>query len=59
MGDFTAMIGDPTDKSAVRKQLTHKEVMDNLKEYKKQASKFIDFGGENPAIIKIQFRMAC
>jgi len=25
MGDFTAMIGDPTDKTAVRKQLTHKE----------------------------------
>jgi tyrosyl-tRNA synthetase len=52
MGDFTAMIGDPTDKSAVRKQLTHEEVMDNLKEYKKQASEFIDFNGKNPAIIR-------
>src|SRR3990167_262903 len=52
MGDFTAMIGDPTDKTAVRKKLTHNEILNNLKEYKKQASKFIDFGGTNPATIK-------
>lgn len=52
MGDFTAMIGDPTDKSAIRKQLTHKEVMSNLKNYKKQASKLISFSGKNPAQIK-------
>jgi tyrosyl-tRNA synthetase len=52
MGDFTAMIGDPTDKTAARKQLTHEEVMNNLKEYKKQASKFISFSGPNPALFK-------
>lgn len=52
MGDFTAMIGDPTDKSAARKQLTHKEVMSNLKNYKKQASKLISFTGKNPASFK-------
>ena len=52
MGDFTAMIGDPTDKTAVRKKLTHNEILNNLKEYKKQASKFIDFGVTNPATIK-------
>jgi tyrosyl-tRNA synthetase len=52
MGDFTAMIGDPTDKSATRKQLTHKEVMNNLKSYKKQASKLISFSGKNKAEIK-------
>ena len=44
IGDFTAMIGDPTDKSAVRKQLTRKEVMKNCAVYKKQASKFLKFG---------------
>lgn len=44
IGDFTAMIGDPTDKGAARKQLTRKEVLNNCKLYKKQASKFIDFG---------------
>ena len=53
MGDFTAMIGDPTDKGAARKQLTHKEVMSNLKNYKKQASSLLSFTGKNPA--KIMF----
>ena len=32
MGDFTAMVGDPTDKMATRKKLSHKEVVQNLKE---------------------------
>lgn len=52
MGDFTAMIGDPTDKSATRKQLTHKEVLNNLKNYKKQAGKLISFSGKNKAEFK-------
>jgi tyrosyl-tRNA synthetase len=52
MGDFTAMIGDPTDKNATRKQLTHKEVMSNLKNYKKQAGKLISFSGKNAASFK-------
>ncbi len=43
MGDFTAMIGDPSDKSAARKKLSREEVLKNLREYKKQASKFISF----------------
>jgi len=52
MGDFTAMIGDPTDKGATRKQLTHKEVMLNLKNYKKQASSMLSFTGKNAAQFK-------
>jgi tyrosyl-tRNA synthetase len=44
IGDFTAMIGDPTDKSASRKQLTRKQVLNNCKLYKKQASIFLNFG---------------
>jgi len=52
MGDFTAMIGDPTDKGAARKQLTHKEVMVNLKNYKKQASTLLSFSGKNAAQFK-------
>lgn len=52
MGDFTAMIGDPTDKTATRRQLTRKEVLNNLKKYKKQASTFLKFTGENKAEIK-------
>lgn len=49
IGSFTAMIGDPTDKSATRKQLTAEEVMANAKTYKDQAAKIIRFDGENPA----------
>lgn len=52
MGDFTAMIGDPTDKTATRKKLTRKEVLKNLENYKKQASKFISFSGSNKALFK-------
>ncbi|MFZ5559322.1 MAG: tyrosine--tRNA ligase [Patescibacteria group bacterium] len=53
IGDFTAMIGDPTDKISPRKKLTRAQVNKNLKNYKKQASKILKFSGENPA--KIMF----
>ncbi len=49
IGSFTAMIGDPTDKLAVRKQLTAEEVMLNAASYKKQAKKILKFTGENAA----------
>jgi tyrosyl-tRNA synthetase len=52
IGDFTAMIGDPTDKAATRKQLTRKEVLNNCKRYKKQASIFLDFSIFGGAKIK-------
>jgi tyrosyl-tRNA synthetase len=52
LGDFTAMIGDPTDKTSARVALTHKQVMSNLKNYKKQASKILDFDGKNKAEIR-------
>jgi len=52
IGDFTAMIGDPTDKAAARKQLTAKEVKCNLSGWKKQAASILDFGGANPVKIK-------
>lgn len=52
IGDFTAMIGDPTDKMATRKQLTREEVLENCKNYKNQASKFLDFDGSNPVQLK-------
>lgn len=51
IGDFTAMIGDPTDKTAARKKLTRDEVKKNLKNYKKQASNILKFSGSNPAKI--------
>jgi len=52
IGDFTGMIGDPTDKSAARKRLTRKEVLANAKNYKKQASKILSFTGANKAELK-------
>lgn len=52
MGDFTAMIGDPTDKAATRKRLTRDEVMANLREYKKQAATFLSFSGPNAAEVR-------
>lgn len=53
IGSFTAMIGDPTDKLATRKQLTKAEVLANAATYKKQASKILKFSGDNAA--KIMF----
>lgn len=53
VGDFTGMIGDPTDKLAARKKLTREEVLENAKAWKKQAGMLLDFEGENPA--KIMF----
>ena len=49
IGSFTGMIGDPTDKLAVRKPLTRKQVLDNAKKYQEQASLFLDFSGKNKA----------
>lgn len=43
IGDFTARIGDPTGRDESRKSLTEKEVKENFKNYKKQASKILDF----------------
>ena len=45
LGDFTAMIGDPTDKLATRKQLTKEQVQENLVAYKEQAGRFMKFDG--------------
>ena len=56
IGDFTAMIGDPTGKSAARKQLTRQEVIANARLYKKQASRFIAFQGKNKATLTYNSR---
>lgn len=52
IGDFTATIGDPTDKKATRKQLTREEVLANCQLYKEQAARFVRFDGENPVELK-------
>ena len=42
VGDFTAMIGDPTGKSVTRKALSAEEIMHNAKTYETQAFKILD-----------------
>ncbi|WP_270646716.1 tyrosine--tRNA ligase [Paeniclostridium hominis] len=42
IGDATGMIGDPTGKSAVRKQLSHDQVLENAKTYQDQIFKILD-----------------
>lgn len=43
IGDFTALIGDTSDKDSERPALTTKEIDENFKTYKKQAEKILDF----------------
>lgn len=52
IGDFTGMIGDPTDKSATRVRLTREQVLENAKNYQEQAGKLLKFDGDNPAELK-------
>jgi len=42
VGDFTALIGDASDKQAMRKVLTEKEIKENLKNYLFQIGKILD-----------------
>jgi len=41
IGDFTAMIGDPSGRSVTRPQLTHDQVMAHAKSYQEQAFKIL------------------
>ncbi len=42
IGDFTAMIGDPTGRNLTRPQLTAEEVADHAETYKKQLFRILD-----------------
>ena len=42
IGDFTGLIGDPSGRSATRKQLTPEEVQQNAETYKQQIFKILD-----------------
>jgi len=53
VGDFTGMIGDPTDKSATRKMLTREETVSNSQTWKEQVSRVLNFEGDNP--VKLMF----
>lgn len=51
IGGGTAMIGDPTGKTDMRKMMTRETINYHTECFKKQMSKFISFEGENAAVI--------
>lgn len=51
IGGATALIGDPSGKSDMRKMLSKEQVNKNLAEVKKLAERFVKTDGDNPAII--------
>lgn len=42
VGDYTAMVGDPTDRSATRPRLTHEQVEENARTYLEQFFRILD-----------------
>lgn len=44
LGGGTTMIGDPTGKTDMRRMMTQEEIQRNADNFKKQLSKFVDFG---------------
>ena len=51
VGGGTALIGDPSGKTDMRKMLTREDIAQNVEKIKKQVSRFVSFEGENAAII--------
>lgn len=53
IGDFTGMIGDPSDKSSARVLQTREDVEENFKSWKDQVKNIVDFKDkENPFQVK-------
>ncbi len=50
-GGGTAMIGDPSGRTDMRQMMTRETIARNVAAFKKQMSRFLDFEGENPAIM--------
>ena len=51
MGGATACIGDPTGRSEIRKVLDKQTINQNIEKIKNSLKIFLDFDGDNPAII--------
>ena len=51
VGGGTAIIGDPSGKTDMRKMLSKEDLEHNVECIKKQAARFVSFEGENAAII--------
>lgn len=51
IGGGTAMVGDPTGKSDMREMLTKENIEHNAECFKKQMSRFIDFGDDKALMV--------
>ncbi len=51
LGGGTAMVGDPTGKTDMRKMMTKEVIQQNADNFKKQMSKFIDFSEDKALMI--------
>ena len=51
VGGATALIGDPSGKKDMRKMMSKEEVAYNAEEIKSLLKRFVNFEGENPAIL--------
>ncbi|MFZ7104871.1 MAG: tyrosine--tRNA ligase [Peptococcaceae bacterium] len=51
LGGGTAMVGDPSGKTDMRKMLTKESIDGNAKSFQKQFSRFIDFGPEKALMV--------
>lgn len=50
-GGGTAMIGDPSGRSDMRSMLSKEKIQYNVSCFRKQMSRFINFEGDNPAVM--------
>ena len=51
MGGATACIGDPSGKQEMRKVMTKEDIAKNIEKIKESLKVFLDFDGDNPAVI--------
>ncbi len=51
IGGGTVMVGDPSGKTDMRKMMTVEQIEDNAAAFKKQLSRFIEFGGDKALMI--------
>lgn len=51
MGGATACVGDPSGRQELRKMMTKEQISENIEKIKNTLKVFLDFDGENPAVI--------
>jgi len=51
VGGGTAMVGDPSGKTEMRKMLTREQIIENSKKIKKQLARYLDFSDGNALLV--------